>query len=193
MTRIGIQGAKGSFSESAALQFVESHQISHFQLDYLISSENVLSAVENKQIDIGIFAIENARGGVVLESIEALAIHRCTIIDRFSILVHQNLIALPGLPIEAITEIHSHQQALRQCQDYLATHFEGLPLIEEDDTAHAAQRLQNGELPKTAAVIANKACATLYNLQLLRTDIQDLKNNLTLFLGVTHYEPNDKK
>ncbi len=107
----------------------------------------------------------------------------------FSILISQNLITLPGVALEQITEIHSHQQALRQCRDYLTTHFWGLPLIEESDTAYAAERLQKGELPNTAAVIANKTCAELYHLQLLRENIHDLKNNLTLFLGVKAYEP----
>ena len=184
--------AKGSFSETAAIEFVKMHKIDDYQLEYLISSENVLLAVENKKIDIGIFAIENARGGVVLESIKALAKYRCTIVDMFHIAVSQNLITLPGISIEKITEIHSHRQALRQCQDYLTKHFWGLPLIEESDTAYAAQRLKEGELPQTAAVIANKACAKLYDLQLLREDIHDLKNNLTLFLGVTHYAPDGK-
>ncbi|MFK3617889.1 prephenate dehydratase domain-containing protein, partial [Coxiella burnetii] len=67
----------------------------------------------------------------------------------------------------------------------------GCPLIEENDTAESARRLKAGELPKTAAVIANKACAEIYNLQLLKENIHDLKNNLTLFLGVKIYEPSD--
>ena len=57
-------------------------------------------------------------------------------------------------------------------------------LIEADDTAEAARRLSEGVLPKTAAVIGNKNCADLYNLKIIEQDIHDLKNNLTLFLGV---------
>jgi len=83
-----------------------------------------------------------------------------------------------------VTEIHSHQQALRQCKDYLSEHFWTRPLIEEDDTAEAARRLSEGKLPKTAGVIANKACADLYGLEILQDSIHDLKHNLTLFLGI---------
>lgn len=33
-------------------------------------------------------------------------------------------------------------------------------------------------------MIANKACADLYGLEILQESIHDLKHNLTLFLGV---------
>ncbi len=184
MKKIGIQGNKGSFSEVAANNFARSNEMEAFELEYLISSENVLAAVENKQVDVGIFAMENSRGGVVLESVKALAKHQCQILDMFHIPISQNLLTLENTSIDTITEIHSHRQALRQCRDFLTNYFWGLPLVEEDDTAEAARRLSEGELPKTAAVIANKSCAELYNLEVLQKDIHDLKNNLTLFLAV---------
>ena len=185
--KIGIQGNKGSFSEIAAQVFMERQQIKNGEIDYLISSEPVLQAVETGQVTYGIIAIENAQGGVVIESVKALAEHRCEIIDMFHILVKQNLLALPGTRIDQIKSIHSHQQALRQCRNFLADHFWGLPLIEENDTAEAARRLKEHLLPNTAGVIANKACADLYGLTILAEDIHDLKNNLTLFLGVKQF------
>lgn len=188
MIKIGLQGKAGSFSEVAAKEFAKKHQINNYELAYLVSSENVLRAVEHKEVDYGVFAMENAQGGVVIESVKALAKYRCHILDMFHIMIHQNLLTLPGVSMHEVSEIHSHQQALRQCRNFLATHFWGLPLIEEVDTAEAARRLQIGELSKTAAVIANKACADLYKLQILQADIHDLKNNLTLFLAVTPYD-----
>lgn len=188
MKIIGIQGGKGSFSEEAAHTFSQNHGLEDISIEYLISSEAVLAAVENGDVDYGIFAMENAQGGVVIESVEALAIHRCQIIEMFHISISQNLLGKPGMNVGDITEIHSHQQALRQCKDYLSEHFWTRPLIEEDDTAESARRLGNGELPETAAVIANRTCADLYNLAILQEDIHDLKHNLTLFLGVKKME-----
>ena len=132
--------------------------------------------------------MENAQGGVVIESVKALAKYRCEILEMFHIPVDQNLLGVPGLNLGDITEIHSHQQALRQCKDYLSNHFWTRPLIEQDDTAEAAKRLSEGILPKTVAVIANKACADLYGLEILQDSIHDLKHNLTLFLGVKKLE-----
>ena len=44
---------------------------------------NVLDSLSNNSIDTGIFAMENAQGGVVIESVEALAKNQCQIIDMF--------------------------------------------------------------------------------------------------------------
>jgi len=188
MKTIGIQGGKGSFCDEVATLFAKNHGIDNIKVEYLISSDAVLEAIEKDQVDFGIFAMENAQGGVVIESVEALANHRCEIVEMFYIPISQTLLARRGVFVGDISEIHSHQQALRQCRDYLAEHFWTRPLIEEDDTAEAARRLKEGKLPKTAGVIAPKACADLYGLVIVQENIHDLKNNLTLFVGVKKHK-----
>ena len=88
-----------------------------------------------------------------------------------------------------IEEIHSHEQALKQCKDYLAEKFWSKKLVEEDDTAKAAQDLSEGKLSKHVAVIASKFSAEKYGLKILEHDIHDLKRNLTLFLAVKRIKP----
>ncbi len=186
--KIGIQGGKGSFSEEAARIFIQNHGLENARLEYLISSEKVLAAVEDGSVQYGIFAMENAQGGVVIESVEALARYRCDVVEMFHVQIAQCLLARRGVFLGDVTEIHSHQQALRQCRDYLAEHFWTRPLIEQDDTAESARRLKEGKLPETAGVIAPRFCADLYGLVVLAEDIHDLKNNLTLFMGVKKLE-----
>ena len=192
MTNIGIQGGKRSFSEEAAEKFVKNHGLKNVKMKYLITSEKVIEAVEKGEVDYSVFAMENAQGGVVIESVEALSHHRCEIVEMFYVEISQCLLARRGVFLGDITEIHSHQQALRQCRDYLAEHFWTRPLIEEDDTAESARRLKAGMLPKTAAVIAHKSCADLYGLVVLKEDIHDLKNNLTLFIGVRQWSKDNE-
>ena len=187
-TIIGIQGGKGSFSEDAAKVFAKKYGVKDYEITYLISSKAVLRGIERGSAQFGIFAMENAQGGVVIESVEALAEHRCRIVEMFHIPVSQNLLARHGVFMGDITEIHSHQQALRQCKDYLAEHFWIRPLIEADDTAEAARRLSEGKLPETVGVIGSEYCAELYDLNIVERDIHDLKHNLTLFLSVEKIE-----
>ena len=191
MNKIGVQGGKGSFSEEAGKIFALNHGIDPVEIKYLITSEGVLANVEDGSVDFGIFAIENAKGGVVIESVEALAKHQCKIIEMFQVPISQNLLVKQGTLIGNITEIYSHQQALRQCKDYLAEHFWTRPLIEADDTAESARRLSEGELPESAAVVASKYCADLYGLEIIQEDIHDLKNNLTLFVGIKRIKTRD--
>ena len=162
--RVGIQGIEGSFSEEAAKSYCKKFGIENFELKYLVSSMNVI------------------------ESVEALAKNQCEIIDMFYVEISQNLLAIDGVSVGDIEEIHSHEQALKQCKDYLAEKFWSKKLVEQDDTAKAAQDLAEGNLPKQVAVIASKFSAKKYGLNILDHDIHDLKKNLTLFLAVKRFE-----
>ena len=187
-TAVAIQGIEGSFCEEAAEEFCRRHGIESPRWLYRVTSENVFKSLDDDTAMFGILAIENAQGGVVIETVEALAGYRCHIVEMFHIHVEQCLLARPDAHLGDVTEIHSHQQAIRQCRDYLAEHFWGRPIVEAEDTALAAQHLAEGKLPAGSAVIGSRRCADIYQLQILEGNIQDLKNNLTLFLGVGKWE-----
>jgi len=179
--KIGIMGARGSFSEEAAQTYMMKEKVSA-ELDYLISAENVLSALEAGTIDLGIFPIENSTGGIVLEAVYAMAKHQFQVKKLFEIDIHQNLLVKKGVNADQITSVTSHDQALKQCRMYLKRKWPGVELTEYADTAKAAADLAAGTLPETTAVIAARAAADLYDLDILEESIQDLKFNFTSFL-----------
>ena len=191
MKKVGIQGLEGSFSEQAAKFYCNKFDIQDFELAYLVSSMNVLNGLNSNEIDVGIFAMENAQGGVVIESVKALAENNCKIIDMFYVEISQNLMAKDSISIGEIEEIHSHEQALKQCKDYLAEKFWSKKLVETDDTAKSAQDLASGKLADNVAVIASKHSAEKYGLNIIDHDIHDLKKNLTLFLAVERLDKNE--
>lgn len=181
--KIGIMGAKGSFSEEAARKYIAAEGIADAELQYLVSAENVLSSLESGESNLGIFPIENSNGGIVIEAVYAMAKHRFQIKKLFELDVHHNLLVLPGTNAEEITAVASHDQALKQCRMYLKRKWPGVELQTYEDTAKAAADLAAGKLPKTTAVIAAKAAATLYGLDILEESIQDLKFNYTSFIA----------
>lgn len=183
MQKIGVSGAKGSFSEEAGHTYAKKHSLSQYEIHHLVSVENVLTALEKGDIDLGIFPIENSNGGIVIEAVYAMAKHQFSIEKLFEIDVHHNLIVLPGTKADVITEITSHDQALKQCRMYLKRKWPGIELREYADTAQAAKDLSEGKLPKTAAVIAPRRAAELYGLEILEESIQDLKFNYTVFIA----------
>jgi prephenate dehydratase len=179
---IGIMGAKGSFSEEAARKYIETQMLQGARISYLVSAERVLAGLEEGEVDLGIFPIENSNGGIVIEAVHAMAKHRFQVKKMFEIDVHQNLLVKRGVNPDHITAITSHDQALKQCRMYLKRKWPGVDLIEYADTAKAAEDLANGTLPDTTAVIASRAAAELYDLELLEESIQDLKFNYTSFV-----------
>lgn len=178
---IGVMGASGSFSEWAGQTFLSKHQ-QQGNLVYLISAENVLAALAKGEVDYGVIGIANNRGGIVWESLYAIAKYGCEIIDRTALPIKQNLMTLPDIKLTDITEVHSHVQAISQCREFLFKNLWGVKLIEADDTAESARRLSQGQLPKTAAIIGRAECAVLYDLNLVAPDIHDLTANSTEFL-----------
>lgn len=189
LLRVGVMGGLGSFSEAAALEFLRRQGRTDYELYYPISSENVLTALDKGEIDLGIFPIENTTAGLVKESIYAASRHRFEILDIFELEVVQCLMALPGVKKHQLTRIMSHPQALGQCKGYLQREFPDAALVEATDTAEGARVLSESEDERTLGVIAPKRCAELYGISLLEEGIQDLEVNLTRFIAAIR--PND--
>ena len=180
--KIGVMGAKGSFSEQAGELYREQAGIIDAEIVPLVSAENVLTALKNKDIDRGIFPIENSNGGIVIEAVHAMAKHTFEIEKMFELDVHHMLITKPGVTASHIKTVCSHDQALKQCRMYLKRIWPDAEIIPYADTAKAAADLASGELPDTTAVIAPRRAAKMYNLEILEESIQDLKFNYTTFV-----------
>jgi prephenate dehydratase len=182
--KIGVMGAKGSFSEEAGRTYAKKWlKAKKFTVDYLVSAENVLAALEKGAINIGIFPIENSNGGIVIEAVYAMAKHNFSIKKIFEIDVHHNLLVKNGATADSIKTIVSHDQALKQCRMYLKRIWPTVKIEAYSDTAQAAKDLASGKLAKTTAVIASAAAAKMYTLKILEESIQDLKFNYTSFIA----------
>lgn len=180
--KIGIMGAKGSFSEQAGEIFLQQEKVANGELVPLVSAEAVLKAVEDGAVDKGLFPIENSNGGIVIEAVHAMAKHRFSIERMFEVDIHHMLLVRPGVTASHIKSITSHDQALKQCRMYLRRVWSDVDIQEFKDTAAAAKALHDSELPDTTAVIAPRRCADLYGLEILEESIQDLKFNFTTFV-----------
>ncbi len=183
--KIGVMGAKGSFSEQAGERYLREHCNIEGEILPLISAENVLTALEAGEIDRGVFPIENSNGGIVIEAVHAMAKHRFAIERMFELDVHHMLLVKKGITASHILAVSSHDQALKQCRMYLKRVWPMAEIIPYADTAKAAEDLGNGTLPDTTAVIASRGCADLYGLDILEESIQDLKYNYTTFVVAT--------
>ena len=183
--KIGISGVPGSFSEEAARTYATKHGTPYTSIEPLVSVENVLTALEQDEIQLGIFPIENSNGGIVIEAVYAAAKHNFSIENLFEIEVVMNLLVRKGMTATQVERIASHDQALKQCRMYLKRAWAGADLVPYVDTALAAKDLAEGRLPVGTAVIASASAAQLYGLDILEEKIQDLKFNYTVFIAAT--------
>lgn len=185
---IGIQGGKGSFNEEAVTYWLERSGITNYVLKYLYTTENVLKALHKGEIDHGQFAIHNSVGGIVTESITAMAAHKFTIIEEFGIKISHALMIHPNAKLGDIKNIMSHPQVFAQCKHTLAQKYPQLAQTpgtgELIDHANVAKHLAAGTLPPSTAVMGSKILAELYGLTLVEDNLQDAYDNYTSFLMV---------
>lgn len=181
--KIGISGAKGSFSEEAGRSYAQKNGLKSYSIVPLVTIEDTLDALEDGKIDIAVFPIQNSTMGLVADAAHAMAKHRFTIKKIFDIIIHQNLLVRKGVAAEKVKKIVSQDPAIRQCGMYLKRVWPKVAIGNYEDTAKAAEDLAKGKLPASTAVIASRAAAKLYKLDILEESIQDLKFNHTTFIA----------
>jgi prephenate dehydrogenase len=183
---IGIQGGKGSFNEEAILHYLKKNKITKYKIRYLYTSSNVIKHLHEGTIDQGLMATHNSIGGIVMETIEALAKQKCKIREEFSIKISHAMMIHPDAQFETITQVMAHPQGFAQCKHTLTTHYQHLKKTVGKgklvDHAYVAQQLSKGKLPITTAVMGSKILADIYNLKIIAEDLQDAKQNDTSFL-----------
>ncbi len=182
----GIQGGMGSFNHEAILDYIARKNVKNPQVEYLYTTEKVMSFLHRGDIDFGLFAIHNSIGGIVDESIQAIAHYKFAIVEEFEIPVQHHLMKRKNAG--KITTVMAHPQALKQCQSTLAEKYPALKQISGKgdliDTARAALALAGGKLPKSTAILGPKELSRLYDLEIVARDLQDHKENRTSFLLV---------
>lgn len=183
---IGIQGGKGSFNEEAIMYYLQKKKITRYKIIYLYTSANVAKQLHEGNIDQGLMATHNSVGGIVFETIAALAKYKCSIVKEFSIKISHALMIRNDARFEQIDKIMAHPQVFAQCTKTLAKKYPILRQVSGKgkliDHAYVAKQLSEGKLPKTTAVMGSKILANMYDLAILEDNLQDAAQNDTSFL-----------
>lgn len=185
---IGIQGGRGSFNEEAINYYLEKSGLKNIKIKYLLTSENVLKALSQGKIDRGQFAVYNIRGGMVKESIAAMAKYKFRIVDEYSIKISHALMIRKDADFSKVTTIMTHPQVLAQCRNTLIDKYPNLKQVSGKgklvDQATVARYLSENKISKQVAVIGSKILAKVYGLKIIAEGLEDIKENYTTFLQV---------
>lgn len=187
---VGIHGIEGSFTHESTLRICEELGFNPEKVDfkYLIEGKKVLQAVEDGEIDRGVFCIANSGSGAYVESASAMAKYNFDILAIYGMEILQCLLAHPSIKnINQIKEVFGHPQAISQCKRTFAEKYPGIKLVagnDADDTALCAKRIKDGELPETTATLASQIAAELYGLNVLEYGMHHDPFNTTTFLMV---------
>jgi prephenate dehydratase len=188
---IGIQGGRGSFNEAAIEWYLTKNKIMGFTLRHLYTTENVLRALKDGEIERGQFAVCNSLGGIVDESLYAMSRYKFEILEKYRIKITHCLMAHKNADPEKIRIVLTHPQALKQCEKNLAVRHSHLRLDigegELIDPAKVAALISTGAIPPYIATLSNRAIAQTHGLKIIDDNLQDDENNETTFVLVGPY------
>lgn len=179
--KVAIQGVLGSYHHQVAQQLY-----GNVELLECSSFDQLSIAVANGEVDRGIMAIGNSIAGSILNNYALISEHHLNIAGEHYLTIEHQLMALKGQKLEDIVEVQSHPMALLQCKNFFRN-FPDVKLVETDDTAAAAHRIQRDQ-KKGIAAIASIIAADLYKLDIISASIQDNSDNATRFVVVTKDE-----
>ena len=174
--KIGIQGIRGSFHHIA----VENYFDKEIKLCEYLSFEDMIFSLSKNEIQYALMAIENSTAGSIIPNYALIDEYNINIVGEHYLEISHNLMALKGQSLDDIKEIHSHPMALLQCRDFFKEN-PSIKLVEEKDTANVAKKISNTKTMGIGA-IASKLAAKIYDLNLIKEDIQSIKKNQTRFV-----------
>ena len=180
--KIAYQGIPGSYSESCAKQmYPECETISCKTFD-----ECFEKAKQDNSIRSIIPESNKTTGNIGVEYL--IFKYRLNIYAEHFFPIKHNLLGIKGSNLDSIKDVYSHAQALSQSSNFIKKNK--LTENVRADTAGSAKYISDTN-DKTKAAIASKLSAEIYNLEILKEDIQDEKNNVTRFLlmGKEIYQP----
>ena len=184
--KILFQGSLGAYSHLAALEvYPDAEIIPCKTFDECFSKAN-----KDDKIRIIIPESNRITGNIGVEYL--IFKYRLNIYAEHFHPVEHHLLGMPGSKIKDIEHVYSHAQALSQSTEFIRKNN----FVENvrADTAGSAKYVSEKK-NKNKAAIASKLSAKIYNLDILKSNIEDEKGNVTRFLimGKPVLQPDLKK
>ena len=149
---------------------------------YFSGFEEVFKAVDSGLCRYGVLPLENSTAGSVNKVYDLMNKYKFYITHSIKLFIGHALLAPEGVSIGEIKEIFSHEQAINQCSDFIASL--GVKVTVCENTAAAAKMVADSGRTDCAA-ISSKDCAELYGMKVLKSGIQNTDNNYTRFICIS--------
>jgi len=187
--KVAFQGEKGAYSHLASLEIFPNCEIktcSTFEEAFQLGKDNSDYRV--------IIPIENSLAGRVSDIHYLIPKYKLQIHAEHFQKVSHCLLGVKGSKMKDIKIVRSHSQAIGQCKKLITSN--NLKTIVSADTAGSAKYISENKNTNEAA-IASELAAKIYNLDILKANVQDETGNVTRFLimgrETKHPELKDKK
>jgi prephenate dehydratase len=171
--KLAFQGEKGAYSHLACLEiFPDSEPVA------CKTFEKTFELARNDTDYKIVIPIENSLAGRVADIHYLIPKYNLQIhAEHFQSVTH-NLLGIKGSTIGDIKTVRSHAHAISQCNKIISEH--NLTPIIAADTAGSAKFIYENK-NKSEGAIASNLSAKIYNLEILKSQIEDESGNVTRF------------
>ena len=176
--RVAFLGPVGTYGEQAAKRLAELEGWDEAELLPQLGIRAVVQALASGRCDAAVVPVENSVEGGVTAALDALWEHPDLSVARALVLPIRHALLGSG-PLEGISEVLSHPQALAQCSQWLSDQLPSALQLPTSSTAEAA-RLVRGS--RFRAAVASQQAAAEHGLEVLAYPINDVAGNCTRFL-----------
>ena len=176
--KIALLGPKGTYSHAAVHKYD-----SVLEPVFFPTITAVIESVRKGEYQKAVLPFENSIQGTVVEMIDGLYEHKLQIADEVVLDIAHCIAGIEEIDTKNIDAIYSHPQALGQCKNYIQNRFPQAKVIPTASTAAAFEKIKS-ENVKTALAIGSEFGAEGAGLTILDTNIQDLKDNQTVFVVI---------
>lgn len=176
---VACQGVDGAYSQIACDRMFSNASIMYFD-----TFDGVFSAIEKGLCRYGVLPIENSTAGSVNKVYDLMLEHNFYIVKSTRIKVDHSLLVKEGVELSEVKEIFTHEQAIRQCAEFIATLGPDVKVTACENTAVAAKMVAESDRRDVAA-LSSRHCAKLYGLRCLCEAAQDSGNNYTRFICIS--------
>ena len=173
---VACQGTEGAYS-----QFACDRMFKYPEIMYVNSFDSVFEAVGLCRY--GILPLENSTAGSVTAVYELMQKHKFYIVGSIKLCISHSLLAAPGVRLDGVKEIFSHEQALNQCSKFLSE-LKDVKVTVCANTAEAAKSVADSGRSDCAAICSGD-CAELYGLSEITSGISNTENNYTRFICIS--------
>jgi prephenate dehydratase len=176
--RLAFLGPVGTYGEQAAQRLAALAELPPTELVPHQGIRAVIQALASGDCEAAVVPVENSVEGGVTACLDALWAHPDLSVVHALVLPIRHALLGSG-PIEGISEVLSHPQALAQCSQWLNDHLPGALQLPTSSTAEAARMVRGSRF---RGAIASREAAAEHGLEVLAYPINDVPGNCTRFL-----------
>ena len=171
---ISFQGIEGANSHLACKELFPKAKVIPCE-----TFEEVFDSVRTNKSNIGLIPVENSVAGRVAEIHSLMHKTPLKIVGEYFMKVELHLLGVKKIKINQVKNVRSHIHALSQCRKFIKK--SKIKMIVTPDTALAAKEVSEENNP-TESAIASKLAGKIYNLKILKKNVEDSFQNITRFI-----------